>query len=466
METGRLGYAEELKASFPPGLLDLLNVPGLGPKKVKTLYEDLGINNLGELEYACRENRLLALKGFGVKTQANVLKGIDNLKKYRGSYLWAEAEPIALKLAELLAGCPVISRVELAGSFRRRKEVVGDLDMVAATDAPKDATEFVQGLDLVESIESGGDTKVTFRLKAGLNVDLRLVPEEAFAFAWHHFTGSKEHNTEMRRRAKERGLKMNEYGLFDEDGHSPSAPDEAGVFGLLDLPFIPPELREGLGEIEAAESGSLPTLIETEDLKGLFHVHSNFSDGVMSVTEVVNRCRQLGYAYVGLSDHSQTAFYAGGLKKEDLDRQLAEVAKARQAHPDFHLFWGIESDILPDGSLDYPDEVLAHFDFVIASVHSNFKMPGRQMTARLVRAVQNPYTTILGHVTGRLLLAREPYELDLEAVLEVAAAQGTAVEINANPHRLDLDWREMRRARKMGLKMMICPDAHSPQGLG
>jgi DNA polymerase (family 10) len=466
VETGRLEYAEELKASFPSGLLEILSVPGLGPKKVKTLYEDLGIGNLGELEYACRENRLVTLKGFGAKTQANVLKGIDDLKKYRGRFLWAEAEPTALGLVETLAGCPGVGRVEAAGSFRRRKEVVKDLDLVAATKEPQRVTQFIKELDQVESIESAGETKVTFRLKAGLNVDLRLVPEEAFAFALHHFTGSKEHNTQMRRRAKERGFKLNEYGLFDEAGGVRGARDEGEVFGLLDLPFIPPELREGLGEIEAAEAGTLPELIEPTDLKGLFHVHSNFSDGVMSVAEITARCQELGYGYVGLSDHSRTAFYAGGMTLEDLDRQQAEVDKARLAHPGFHLFWGIESDILPDGSLDYPEEVLARFDFVIASVHSNFKMSGRDMTARLVKAARNPYTTILGHVTGRLLLAREPYELDLDAVLAAAAENGTVMEINANPHRLDLDWREMRRARKLGLKMMICPDAHSAQGLG
>ena len=466
VEEGRLDYAEELKASFPSGLLELLNVPGLGPKKVKTLHEDLGISSLGELEYACRENRLVTLKGFGAKTQANVLKGIDNLKKYRGRFLWAEAEVQALKLVETLAGCPWVGRVEMAGSFRRRKEVVKDLDLVVSTGEPNRTTEYIKGLDLVESVDAAGETKVAFRLKAGLNVDLRLVPEEAFAFALHHFTGSKEHNTEMRRRAKERGFKLNEYGLFDEAGGVMAARDEGEVFGLLDLPFIPPELREGLGEIEAAEAGSLPELIEPADLNGLFHVHSNFSDGSMSVAEVVAGCRELGYGYAGLSDHSRAAFYAGGLTVEDLERQRAEVDQARLAHPGFHLFWGIESDILPDGSLDYPEEVLARFDFVIASVHSNFKMSSRDMTARLVKAARNPYTTILGHVTGRLLLAREPYELDLTAVLEAAAESGTAMEINANPHRLDLDWREMRRARKMGLKMMICPDAHSPQGLG
>ncbi|MEW5724626.1 MAG: DNA polymerase/3'-5' exonuclease PolX [Thermodesulfobacteriota bacterium] len=465
VRTGRLSYLEELRGSFPAGLLDLLEVPGLGPKKVKALHEGLGITSLGELEYACQENRLVTLKGFGAKSQANVLKGLEALKKYRGRHLWAEVEETALALKERLAACPEIRRVELAGSFRRGLEVVKDLDLVAAGDEPGRVARYIEGLDLVDAMEGGAETKFSFRLKNGLSADLRLVSAQAFPFAWHHFTGSQEHNTQMRRRAKDRGLKLNEYGLFDAEGRTPAVTDEAGVFGLLGLPFIPPELREGLGEIEAAENGELPELVAAADIKGVFHVHSNFSDGGMSLNEIILACKDLGYRYVGLSDHSRSAFYAGGLKEEDLWRQFDEVERLRLEHPDFGLFWGIESDILPDGALDYPDEILARFDFVIASVHSHFRMPEKDMTRRLITAVQNPFTTILGHPTGRLLLAREPYELDLEAVLQAAAATDTAVEINANPHRLDLDWRELRRAKKMGLKTIICPDAHSAPGL-
>ncbi len=464
VRTGSLQYLEELKNSIPSGLLEIFQVQGLGPKKVKVLYEELGVTNLGELEYACRENRLITLKGFGEKTQAKVLLGIENLKKYRGRFLWAEAEPMALALAAELAACPAVGRIEAAGSFRRRKEIIKDLDMVAVSEDPAAVTEYVIRSPLVESLDSGGDTKLTFRLKAGPGVDLRLVPADAFPFALHHFTGSREHNTLMRRRAKELNLKLNEYGLFDENERTERPADEEGVFRLLGLPYIPPELREGLGEIEAAEKGELPGLITEADVKGVFHIHSNFSDGGLTIEEIVARCRELGYEYAGLSDHSRSAFYAGGLNLEDLDRQTAEVEKVRKDNPDFRLFWGIESDILPDGSLDYPDEVLARFDFVIASVHSVFNLPEKDMTARLVAAVSNPHTTILGHPTGRLLLAREPYPLDLTAVLEAAAAHGTLVEINANPHRLDLDWREMRRAKALGVRMMINPDAHAAAG--
>jgi len=463
--TGRLEYLNQLRSSFPLGLLEMLQVPGLGPKKVRALHEQLGLTNLGQLEYACKENRLVGLKGFGTTTQANILKGLENLKKYRGRHLWAEAEKIARELSAKLGACPEIGRVEVAGSFRRLKEVVKDLDLVAVSTEPLKVVRYLENLDLVESFNGGAATKFSFRLDSGLNADLRLVSAEAFPFALHHFTGSKEHNTLMRRRAKERGLKLNEYGLFDQAGRTRAVIDEAGVFSLLDLPFIPPELREGWGEIEAAEQGALPDLVKVSDLKGLFHIHTNYSDGSMSLREVVARCRDLGYQYAGISDHSQSASYAGGLSLEALDRQFEEVEKIRADNPDFGLFWGVEADIRPDGSLDYDDEVLARFDFVIAAIHSKFSLSEKEMTDRLIRGLKNPFVTILGHPTGRLLLAREPYALDLPAVLAAAAEEGVAVEINANPHRLDLDWREMRRAKSLGLKMIICPDAHSPEGL-
>ena len=462
---GRLEYLHELMGAFPAGLLEILQVPGLGPKKVRTLYEELGITNLGELEYACQENRLITLKGFGAKTQAKVLKGIANLKKYRGRFLWAEVEEEAYALVQKLAACPDIRRASLAGSFRRLKEVVKDLDLVAVSQAPAQVAQYLDNLVMVQSLSGGAETKFTFRLKSGLNADLRLVSAEAYPFALHHLTGSKEHNTIMRQRAKARGLKLNEYGLFDKTGRSRPVTDEAGVFALLDLPFIPPELREGLGEIEAAEQGTLPELVQEDDLKGIFHVHTNFSDGSLSVAEVAAACRELGCQYVGLSDHSRSAFYAGGLTLDDLDRQYEAVEEVRARNNDISIFWGIESDILPDGALDYPDEILARFDFVIASVHSLFNLPEKEMTERLITAVRNPLTTILGHPTGRLLLAREPYAMDMPAVLAAAAENKTMVEINANPHRLDLDWRDMRRAKSLGLKMVIAPDAHSLRGL-
>lgn len=465
VRTGRLAYLDTLRAAVPAGLVDMLRVPGLGPKKVRELHRELGISSLGELEYACRENRLIGLKGFGLKTQANILRGIEHLKQYRGRFLWAEAEPSALALVDALGACSSVRRVEAAGSFRRCKEIVKDLDLVAVSSDPSQVRTFLEQLDLVETVVSGGETKMTIRLTTGLNADLRLVSADEFPFALHHFTGSKDHNTLMRTRAKSRGMKLNEYGLFDGAGETPRVRDEAGVFGLLDLPVIPPELREGAGEIEAAENGTLPDLITVADIRGVFHLHSLDSDGRLTIEQLLDACRERGYEYMGVSDHSRSAYYAGGLTLDDVRRQSDDVLRLRDRYGDFLLFWGIESDIQPDGSLDYPDDVLAGFDFVIASVHSHFSMTAKEMTDRLIRAVRNPYTTILGHPTGRLLLAREPYPLDLAAVLEAAAEAGTIVEINANPHRLDLDWREMRLAKALGLKMMINPDAHSAEGL-
>jgi len=463
--TGRLEYLDRLKKSLPPGIFELMRVQGLGPKKIKVLYEDLGITTLGELEYACLENRLTTLKGFGSKTQSNVLKGIENLKKYRGYFLWSEAEAPALELAEILRACPAIERVELAGDFRRLNEIVKKVVLAAVSEKPREVARFLKGFDLIESIEKQGESELSLALASGLNAQVRLVSEEAFPIVLYHLTGSEEHITLMSRRAESVQMKLSPDGLLDQSGQSRSVSDEVEIFTMLGLRWIYPELREGRGEIEAAEDGGLPELVSLSDIKGVFHVHSNYSDGGLSISESVAWCREHGYEYLGLTDHSRTAAYAGGLGLEELQSQFEDVDKIRAEYPDFKLFWGIESDILPDGSLDYPDDILARFDFVIASVHAAFKLSEREMTKRLIRAIQNPYTTILGHPTGRLLLAREPYEVDLPAVLTAASEIGTIIEINANPHRLDLDWRMMRQAKSLGLKMMINPDAHSTDGL-
>jgi len=465
VSTGRLEYLDQLKASFPPGLFEMLRIQGLGPKKIKTLYEDLGLTNLGELEYACLENRLAGLKGFGKKTQTNVLNGIQNLKQYRGYFLWSEAEASVLELVGALKACPAVERVETAGDFRRFNEIVSSIILVAVSDAPEEVARFLQDSGLIEFFEIQNKSGLSLVLKSGLRAEVRLVPEERFFYTWYYLTGNEEHLALMQQRARSRQLNLDPNGLLDQAGQARPVSDEAEVFSLLDLPWIYPELREGRGEIEAAEAGGLPELVRLSDIKGIFHVHSNYSDGGLSIVEAVTWCQERGYEYLGLTDHSRTAAYAGGLTLEDLENQLEEVKRIRAEYPDFKLFWGIESDILPDGSLDYPDDVLAKFDFVIASVHGAFRLPEKEMTARLIRAVRNPYTTILGHPTGRLLLAREPYAFDLLSVFTVAAETGTAIEINANPHRLDLDWREMQQAKSLGLKMMISPDAHSIEGL-
>jgi DNA polymerase (family 10) len=468
--TESLPYYDELKASVPPGLLEMIQVSGLGPKRARLLHEQIGVDSLAALEYACRENRLASLPGFGERTQDKILQGIEFLRKNLGRFLLGEATARARELLQFLEGRPQVVRASIAGSVRRRKEIIGDLDLVASSAEPaRVIAEFVK-LPEVETILGEGTTKASVRMKSGLQVDLRVVEDAAFPFALHYFTGSKAHNIAMRRRAESErfGLRLNEYGLYRGEGDGAeriACGTEEEIFRALALPYIPPELREDAGEIEAAERGALPRLVERRDIRGILHVHSNWSDGRATLEEMIRAAASAGYAYVGISDHSRTAAYARGLKIEDVARQRAEIETLRARTPGIRILHGIESDILPDGSLDYPEEVLKEFDFVIGSVHSGFTMAGAEMTRRVVRAVENPFLTILGHPTGRLLLGRDAFAIDLDAVIAAAAASGAAIEINASPHRLDLDAVKARQAKEAGVAVSINPDAHDVDGI-
>lgn len=466
--TGRLEYYEKLKASIPPGLLEMLKIPGMGPKKVKTVYEKLGITSVGELEYACKENRLRDLSGFGQKTQDKILKGIELRKKYSERFLFPQAWRQAQEVFSWLKDHPKIIRLEIAGSLRRKKETVKDIDLVASC-ALSDRADIMSRFTSYEhtaSVVSQGDTKSTIVLESGISCDLRLVEEAQFPFLLHHSTGSKEHNTALRQRAKRMGLTMNEYGLFPQSGgESIRCADEAQIFSTLKLAFIPPELREQQGEIEAAARDALPDLVREEQFKGLFHVHTTYSDGAASIAAMATACRELGFSYLGITDHSKSAFYANGLSEERIKQQHEEIDALNEQLDGFTVFKGIEVDILPDGRLDYTDEVLASFDFIIASVHSAFNMSEQEMTTRVCRALQHPLVTMLGHPTGRLLLGREPYALNMPEVLETAARHQKAVEINANPQRLDLDWRWGKLANELAVMTAVNPDAHTPAGL-
>ncbi len=457
--TGELPYYEELKASIPEGLLEMLRVPGLGPRKVRALYDMLGITSLAELEYACRENRLVGLKGFGSKTQENILEGIEFLRRYEGQFFYNEALQIAENLLAEIKKFSALDQVSLAGSIRRCREIVKDIDLVASTSEPAGLTGFFAELDVVEEVIAQGDTKVSVRLNEGINADLRVVGKKEYPFALHHFTGSKEHNTAMRHRARTMGLKINEYGIF-RNGESLKCSSETEFFAVFGLPFIQPELRENYGEIEAAENGSLPALVENEDIRGIFHIHTNYSDGINTLKEVVEYCREQGYQYVGISDHSQSAYYAGGLSERDLEHQAEEIMALREKYPDLGIFHGVESDIRTDGNLDYDDRILEKLDFVIASVHSTLKMERKKMTDRLLHALGHPRVTMLGHPTNRLLLGRESSSFDLEQILHTALENGVILELNASPARLDLDWRHLKKIREMGLLVSINPDAH------
>ncbi|RLL83802.1 DNA polymerase/3'-5' exonuclease PolX [Petrotoga sp. Shatin.DS.tank11.9.2.9.3] len=462
--TGRLEYYENLKASIPGGLVEMLKIPGLGPKKIKTLYDKLDIKTVGELEYACLENRLVELPGFGEKTQKKILEGIKFVKRFSNQHLFSEAYSEADSLKQYLLKTGLVIRCEIAGSIRRKKEIVKDIDILATTNDPQKLMERFVEYGKTRDVIAKGNTKTSITLESGINVDLRVVKDEEYPYALHHFTGSKEHNTAMRNRAKRMGIKMNEYGLFKGDTLI-ECHDEEEIFRKLNLSYIPPEIRENMGEIEAAEKREIPVLIEEKDIKGIFHVHTNYSDGANTLTEMVNGARELGYKYIGITDHSKSARYANGLKEEDILRQFDEIDRLNEKYTDIKILKGIESDILKDGSLDYEEDLLKQFDFVIALVHSNFKMSKEEMTERIIKAVKNKYTTILGHLTGRLLLSRDGYDLDVYKVIDACAEYDKIIEINSNPHRLDIDWRYIKYAKEKGVELAICPDAHRVEGL-
>ena len=464
-ETGRIAYHDELRSSIPAVLFELVKIPGLGAKKARLIHEKLGVQSVGELEYACKENRLLELPGFGAKTQAKILAGIESLRRFQGRTLISEALPAAEEIAAYLAKVPGVTAVAVAGSIRRRRETVGDVDIVAGGEEHAPVMQAVTAMPSVLSVIAQGPTKTSVTLRSGLNVDVRLVTPAQYPSALHHFTGSKEHNVALRGLAREMGLKISEYGVERLDGSVVLVEDEAALYRLLGLDYIEPELREGGDEIAAAREHRLPRLLEEEEIRGAFHLHTTRSDGRASVEQLAAAAQQRGWSYLGISDHSRTAFYAGGLKPEAVREQLREIAEFNAAHPEFRIFAGIESDILPDGSLDYDEELLAEFDFVIGSVHSSFTMPEAAMTARIATAMRNPVLTMLGHPTGRLLLARDAYAVDLNEIIRVAAATQTILEINASPYRLDLDWRWCRQAKTAGVMLAINPDAHSAEEL-
>jgi DNA polymerase (family 10) len=461
-----LPYYDELKSSIPDGLLDMLKIPGLGAKKLKVIYDKLGIHSIGELEYACRENRLRDLEGFGQKSQDKVLQGIEMQKKYSERFLFPVVEYEANQMIEHLRKHKKIIRLEIAGSLRRKRETIKDLDIIASCleEDREELMEYFVSTDQKMQVLSQGNTKSAIVLDSGITAELRLVNDQEFPFLLQHATGSKEHNTQMRRRAKEHDLKMNEYGLFKGDDFIPCR-DEDEIYSKLELSLIPPELREGMGEIELAQKKEFKDVYNGNPFYGVFHVHTTYSDGANSLKEITRACQSMGLEYVGICDHSKSAFYANGLSEERIKEQHAEIDQLNAKTEEFKIFKGIEADILQDGALDYEDDVLATFDFVVASVHSNFNLSEEAMTNRICNALKNPYVTMLGHPTGRLLLAREPYKLDMKKVIEVAGEEKKIIEINANPFRLDLDWRWGKLVRSKGIKTAINPDAHSIEGL-
>jgi DNA polymerase (family 10) len=475
--TGKLEFFEKLKSSIAPGLVEMLDVPGLGAKKIKAIHDKLGIDTIAGLAAACAEGRVAELAGFGAKSQEKIAEGIRNREAYGKRHLWWLANEIAEPIVAGLRGLKEVDRAEAAGSLRRGMETVGDLDFIVGAESPEPVMAWFCGLPEVKEVTARGATKSSVRFESGLQADLRIVPSAQFTFALHHFTGSKDHNVAMRQRALERGLSLSEWGLVPaegdgtakekaERGESVVVADEAGLFAELGMAFVPPAWREGMGEIEIAAAGALPTLVELGDLRGAFHNHTDASDGKNTLIEMTAAAEALGWEYLGIADHSKSSFQANGLDEARVLKQIDAIA-ALNASGRFstHVFAGNEVDILPDGRLDFEDELLAKLDYVVASVHTAFSQSEDDMTKRLIRAIEHPFVTMLGHPTGRILLRREPYKVDLAKVIDAAIANDTIIELNASPWRLDLDWRWWRKAAERGLICSINPDAHETAGL-
>lgn len=466
--TGQLPYYDELVAKFPPGLFELFDVPGLGPKKIKALYEQLQVASLADLEKACQDNKVAGLDGFGAKTQEKILHGLEMLKQGAGRHLASVAAHASSTLLDDLRAHPDTIRLSPGGSTRRRNETVHDIDIIVSTKNPAAISRAFREHPMVQSVLAAGDTKSSVMLENGLQADLRVVTDEEYPFALMYFTGSKEHNIVLRGLAQDRGWTLNEYRLAPVKKDAPEIPeihDEREIYELFGFDYIEPELRENRGEFEAAAGHKLPDLIKLEQLKGTFHNHTRASDGRSTLAEMAAAAQELGLEYLGIADHSKASVQANGLDAARLEKQIAEIAALNKDFDGFRLFSGTECDILKDGSLDFPDSVLSQLDYVVVSVHSSFTLGEAEMTKRLIRAMENPHVTMLGHLTGRILLKRESYAVNVPAVLDAAAATGTFLELNADPHRLDMDWRWWRLAKEKGVRCVINPDAHATEGL-
>lgn len=462
LATGGIADHEELKLRVPPGLLELTQVPGVGPKSAQLLYEQLGVRSLDDLEAACKAQQVRTVKGLGPKSEANILAGIERLRRHTGRAPIGNVLPVARAIVKQLEALPAVGRIALAGSLRRGRETIGDLDIVASSDDPDAVMDVFVNLPGVQRVIAHGRAKSSIILHDGLQADLLVVSDAVFASALHHFTGSKEHNIAMRELAQSKGLKVSEYGIVRAaDGEMLTVKTEAEVFAALDLPFIPPELREDGSEIAAARKGALPELVHIGDVRGDLHAHSTWSDGRHSIEEMAEAARALGYQYIAITDHSQSLGVAGGLTPDRLRQQWAEIDRLNDRWNDFRIFKGSEVDILADGSLDFDDDLLAELDIVIASVHSAMQQDEETMTERICAAMRNRHVNIIGHPTGRLLGRRDPYAVDVERLIRCAADTGTILEINASPERLDLKDVYARGAKNSGVLLSVNTDAHS-----
>ncbi|MGO8736049.1 MAG: DNA polymerase/3'-5' exonuclease PolX [Terriglobia bacterium] len=461
VETGKSKYHQEQMAKVPASLLELLQLQTVGPQKVRLFYKQAGIKSIDDLEAAVKAGRLRDLPGMSVKSEENLVKALEVYRRAAGRFRMDTAYETALLLTRYLKEFEGVEEVTPAGSLRRGCETVGDLDLlVIGHNHPGIADHFAKFPGVAQLLAKGED-KVSVKLQNDMQVDVRLLDRESYGAALQYFTGSKEHNVALRERAKKRGWKLSEYGLFKGEKVLASRTEEE-IYAKLDLPWIPPELRENLGEIEAAEKGEIPKLVELEDIKGDLQMHTTASDGKASVEEMAEAAKQLGYEYILITDHSKAVTIANGLDEKRAVENIHRIKAARKKVKGIEIWAGAEVDILGDGSLDYPDEILKQFDIVLVSVHSRMNMPVEEMTARLLRALANPYVRILGHPTGRQILRRDPFVFDLEKVFAAAKEYGVILELNGNPERLDLCDRHLKLARDRGMKVIISTDAHSP----
>ena len=470
---GHLPFYDNLKASIAPGLIEFLEIPGLGGKKVKHIHDALGIETIEALKVACESGAIEALDGFGAKSAEKILSGIANREAYGKRHLWWSVQGFVQEIVKGLEAQPLVKKASVAGSFRRRLETVGDLDFIVASDTPGPIMDWFTQIEGVKEITAKGETKSSVRFENGIQADLRIVSEQVFVFALHHFTGSKDHNVMMRQRALSMGYRLSEWGIFDKDSEENIPIDavkdietEADLFKFFGLEMIEPELREGLGEISVAENDALPKLIEKQEIRGVFHNHTTLSDGMNTLDEMVQQAELLGWSYLGFADHSKSSVQANGLNEERVLRMIEQIEAFNQSgSSSVTAFSGIECDILKDGTLDLEESVLERLDYVVASVHSSFSQSEEEMTQRVIRAIESPSVTMLGHPTGRLLLRREGYQINISKVIDAAIANRVIIEINANPQRLDMDWRFWKQAVQSGLMCSINPDAHSIKNL-
>jgi DNA polymerase (family 10) len=479
VRTGRLPALEELGLEVPRSLVLLTRLPGVGPKRTHRLWKELGITRLEELAEAAEEGRIAGLEGFGEKSQEKILRAIERYRRRTGRFGLATADQLVQPLLEYLREDPHVEQLTVAGSYRRRRETVGDVDVLAIASDPAPVMERFVGYPQVREVDKAGDTRGTVHLVSGLQVDLRILPEDSYGAAMVYFTGSKEHNVALRQRALERGLSISEYGVFELAESGQDVGDEAvvsttgrglgervagrteeDVYQAVGLPLIPPEMRENRGEIAAADRGELPDLIRLEDVRGDLQMHSTWSDGKQSIEEMLEACAERGYEYLALTDHSKALAMTGGLDAAKLREQWKEIAEVTARHPEIRLLRSMEVDILADGSLDLEDEMLEQLDLVVVSIHSKLNLPAAKQTARILRALQHPCASVLAHPTGRIINRRDPMDFDLEEVLACAAQHKVAVELNAHPGRLDLRDTHVMQARKQGVKVVISTDAH------